>query len=36
MVIQEAVKDSKGEFMLKLLETTAAPTDKYAKDCKMK
>ena len=35
MVLQEAVKDAKGEFMLKPLDTAAAPIDKYAKDCKM-
>jgi len=35
MVIQQAVKDSGGEFMLKLLDTTPAPIDTYAKDCKM-
>jgi hypothetical protein len=35
MVIQQAVKDSEGGFMLKLLETTPALVDTYAKDCKM-
>jgi len=36
MVFQQAVKDSKGQFMLKPLDTASAPIDKYAKDCKMK
>jgi branched-chain amino acid transport system substrate-binding protein len=36
MVFQQAVKDSKGQFMLKVLDTVPAPIDKYAKDCKMK
>jgi len=35
MVIQQAVKDSEGGFMLKLLDTTPALIDTYAKDCKM-
>jgi hypothetical protein len=35
MVIQQAAKDSEGEFMLKLLDTIPAPIEIYAKDCKM-
>jgi branched-chain amino acid transport system substrate-binding protein len=35
MVIQQAVKDSEGGFMLKLLDTTPQLIDTYAKDCKM-
>ena len=36
MVFQQAMKDSKGQFMLKPLDTAVAPVDQYAKDCKMK
>ena len=35
MVLQQAMKDSKGQFMLKPLDTAQAPADKYAKACKM-
>ena len=36
MVFQQAMKDSKGQFLLKPLDTAVAPVDQYAKDCKMK
>jgi branched-chain amino acid transport system substrate-binding protein len=35
MVFQQAMNDSKGQFMLKPLDTAAAPVDEYAKYCKM-